>query len=112
MPASTSRSVRSLLAVDQQLGEVAALWVAPKLADPVGSIEVGKHKDVEQLGAWSGTGSSYGLTSAWGQGIRPRARRAARAPGAPSRRGGLPFQSGQERPTPRGIDPDTEESLV
>ena len=40
-----------LLAVDQQLGEGAALRVAPELADPVGSLEVGEHQDVEQLGA-------------------------------------------------------------
>jgi hypothetical protein len=44
-----------LLAVDQQLGEGAALWVAPELADPVGSLEVGEHQDVEELGAGSGT---------------------------------------------------------
>ncbi len=40
-----------LLAVDQELGEVATLWVAPELADPVGSLEVGEHQDVEELGA-------------------------------------------------------------
>ena len=44
-----------LLAVDQELGEGAALRVAPELADPVGSLEVGEHEDVEQLGAWSRT---------------------------------------------------------
>ena len=44
-----------LLAVDQQLGERPALWVAPELADPVGSLEVGEHQDMEQLGAGSGT---------------------------------------------------------
>jgi hypothetical protein len=27
---------------------------SPELADPVGSLEVGKHQDVEQLGAGSG----------------------------------------------------------
>jgi hypothetical protein len=43
-----------LLAVDQQLGEGAALRVAPELADPVGSLEVREHEDVEQLGAGSG----------------------------------------------------------
>jgi hypothetical protein len=41
-------------AVDQQLGEGSALQVAPELSDPVGSLEVGEHKDVEQLGAGSG----------------------------------------------------------
>ena len=40
-----------LLAVDQELGEGAALRVAPELSDPVGSLEVGEHQDVEQLGA-------------------------------------------------------------
>jgi hypothetical protein len=42
-----------LLAVDQKLGEGATLRVAPELADPVGSLEVGEHEDVEQLGARS-----------------------------------------------------------
>jgi hypothetical protein len=40
--------------IDQQLGEGATLWVAPELADPVGSVEVGEHQDVEKLGAGSG----------------------------------------------------------
>jgi hypothetical protein len=40
--------------VYQKLGEGATLRVAPELADPVGSLEVGEHEDVEQLGAWSG----------------------------------------------------------
>jgi len=44
-----------LLAIDQQLGEGAALRVAPELSDPVGSLEVGKHEDVEEFGAGSGT---------------------------------------------------------
>ena len=44
-----------LLAVDQQFGEGATLQVAPELSDPVGSLEVGKHEDVEQFGAGSGT---------------------------------------------------------
>ena len=44
-----------LLAVDQELGEGAALRIAPELADPVGPLEVGEHQDVEQLGAGSGT---------------------------------------------------------
>jgi hypothetical protein len=42
-----------LLAVDQELGEGAALRVPPELADPVGSLEVGERQDVEQLGAGS-----------------------------------------------------------
>jgi hypothetical protein len=44
-----------LLAVDQQLGEGAALRVAPELADPVCPLEVGEHHDVEQLGSGSRT---------------------------------------------------------
>jgi hypothetical protein len=43
-----------LFAVDQELGECAALRVAPELADPVGPLEVGEHEDVKQLGAGSG----------------------------------------------------------
>jgi hypothetical protein len=39
-----------LLAVDQEFGECATLWVAPELSDPVGSLEVGQHEDVEKLG--------------------------------------------------------------
>jgi hypothetical protein len=51
-----------LLAVDQELGEGATLWVAPELADPVGSLEVGEHQDVEQLGAGSRTESVEALS--------------------------------------------------
>jgi hypothetical protein len=43
-----------LLAVDQELGEGAALRVAPELSDPIGALEVAEHQDVEQLGAGSG----------------------------------------------------------
>ena len=32
-----------------------AVRITPELADPVGSLEVGEHEDVEQLGAGSGT---------------------------------------------------------
>jgi hypothetical protein len=42
-----------LLAVDQELAERAALGVAPELSDPVGSLEVRQHEDVEQLGLGS-----------------------------------------------------------
>jgi hypothetical protein len=59
-----------LLAVDQQLGEGAALRVAPELADPVGSLEVREHEDVEKLGA----------------GEPDRARRDILGAGAPARR--------------------------
>ena len=55
MPMSTARSTRVLLAVDQELGEGPARRVPPELADPIGSLEVGEHRDVEQLGAGSGT---------------------------------------------------------
>ncbi len=44
-----------LLAVDQQLGEVPTLGVAPEHTEPVGPLEVGEHEDVEQLGAGSPT---------------------------------------------------------
>jgi hypothetical protein len=44
-----------LLEVDQQLGEGAAFWVSSELSDPVGSLEVGKHQDVEKLGTGSRT---------------------------------------------------------
>ena len=40
-----------LLAVDQELGEGAGLRIAPELPDPVGTVEVGEHQDVEELGA-------------------------------------------------------------
>ena len=43
----------TLLAVDQKLGEGAALRVAPELADRIGAVEVGEHQDTEQLGAGS-----------------------------------------------------------
>jgi hypothetical protein len=36
-----------LLAIDQELGESATLRIAPELSDPVGSLEVGGHEDVE-----------------------------------------------------------------
>ena len=51
-----------LLAVDQQLGEGAALRVAPELSDPVGPLEVGEHEDVEKLGAGSGAECIQALT--------------------------------------------------
>jgi hypothetical protein len=54
MPTSTARSVRSS---SQSISSSAkaALWVAPEHSDPVGSLEVGEHEDVEQLGAGSRT---------------------------------------------------------
>jgi hypothetical protein len=40
-----------LLAVDEELGEGASFRVAPELADPVGSLEVGERQDAEELGS-------------------------------------------------------------
>ena len=45
---------RVLLQVDQQLVEGPRLRVTPEGADRVGSLAVGEHQDVEQLGAWRG----------------------------------------------------------
>ena len=53
MPTSTAPEDPILLAVDQDLREVAALRIAPELTDPVGPLEVGEHEDVEQVGAES-----------------------------------------------------------
>jgi hypothetical protein len=39
-----------LLAVDQQFSEVAALWVAPELTDPVGAAKIREAKDVHKFG--------------------------------------------------------------
>jgi hypothetical protein len=47
-----------LLAVDQEFGEGATLWVAPELADPVGPVEVGEHQTMEKFGALSRTEAS------------------------------------------------------
>ena len=54
-PAASRRAPREmvLLAVDQELGERAALGIAPELSDPVGSLEVRQHEDVERLGPGS-----------------------------------------------------------
>jgi hypothetical protein len=43
-----------LLAVDQQLVQVATLRVVPELADPLGALDTGEHEDVEQLDAGVG----------------------------------------------------------
>jgi hypothetical protein len=53
MPTSTARSVRSSSQSIRSSAEGAALWVAPELSDPVGSLEVGEHEDVEDFGAGS-----------------------------------------------------------
>ena len=67
-PNTTARAALSSW-VDQEFGEDAALWVAPELTDPVGSLEVGEHQDVEQLGAgsrtegvWTGQDTSFEIT--------------------------------------------------
>ena len=56
-----------LLAVDQQLGKFPALWIAPELADPVGTLEVREHQDVKQLGAGSRTEGVEALTPVEGE---------------------------------------------
>jgi hypothetical protein len=49
------RSERAiLLASIRELGEGAALRVAPELTDPLGAVQVGQQLDVEELGAGSG----------------------------------------------------------
>jgi hypothetical protein len=50
-PAEHRPERRVLLAVAQQFGEGAALRITPELADPVGSLEVGKHQ------TWSSSGA-------------------------------------------------------
>jgi len=50
IPTKTARSP-ILLEVDQQLREGAVLRDPLELTDPVGSLEVGEHQDVEQFGA-------------------------------------------------------------
>jgi hypothetical protein len=49
IPTGTALSV--LIAVDEELGEGASFRVAPELADPVGSLEVGERQDAEELGS-------------------------------------------------------------
>ena len=70
VPLAASRRARGpnrpvLLAVDEELGEGPTLRVAPELSDPVGSLEVGEHQDVEKLGegSWA-EGVEAGLESA------------------------------------------------
>jgi hypothetical protein len=53
MPTSTARSVWSSSQSIRSLANVRLLGVALKLSDPVGSLEVGEHEHVEQLGAGS-----------------------------------------------------------
>jgi hypothetical protein len=43
--------VSVLLAVDQELGEGSALWVAPELSDGLDAVEDGSNQDVEHFGA-------------------------------------------------------------
>jgi hypothetical protein len=67
-----------LLAVDQQLGEGAALRVASELADPVGLLEVGEHQDVEELGATSRTEGVEALPESALELVGPHGRRLRR----------------------------------
>jgi hypothetical protein len=53
----------------------AALWVAPELPDPVGSLEVGKREDVEEFGAASGAEGVETLSESALKLVRPYARR-------------------------------------
>lgn len=67
-----------LLAVDQQLGEGPRLRVPSELADPIGSVEVGEHQDVEQARRAgecefaSGTDAAVAPGHLEGQGLRWR----------------------------------------
>jgi hypothetical protein len=74
-----------LLAVDQKFGEGAALWVAPELSDPVGSLEVGEHQDVEEFGAGSGTEGVETLSESAFELVRSHLRRSARGSNSPRR---------------------------
>jgi hypothetical protein len=47
-----------------EIGEGATFRIAPELSDPVGSLEVGEHQDVEKLGAGSGAESAEPLPEA------------------------------------------------
>ena len=60
------------------------LGLRPELADPIGPIEVGKHQDVEQLGAGSGTEGIQNAPAAGAQADRgARGRTLAPAAGVP-----------------------------
>ena len=61
-PKTTARAALSSSRSISSSAKATALWVAPELADPVGSLEVGKHQDVEQLGAGSGAEGVQALT--------------------------------------------------
>ena len=67
IPTSTARSVWSLLAVNQELGEGVPLWVAPELSDPVGALEVG------DIRTWSGSARGAGPSAS----RRSRSRRSS-----------------------------------
>jgi hypothetical protein len=54
IPTSTARSVRSSSQSIKSSAK-ARLCGRPELADPIGSLEVGKHEDVEEFSAGSGT---------------------------------------------------------
>ena len=57
IPTSTARSVRSSSQAIRSSANAQLSEVAPELSDPVGSLEVRQHENVEQLGAWSGAES-------------------------------------------------------
>jgi hypothetical protein len=57
--------------------------VAPELSDPVGSLEVGEHEDVEQLGAGSRTESVQARPESAFELIGPHGRRLRRRTFAP-----------------------------
>jgi hypothetical protein len=69
------------LAVDRELGDGAALWVAPELADPVGPLEVGSSRTWRSSGRAAGQGveafseSAFDLLQVHGSEARPRVRR-------------------------------------
>jgi hypothetical protein len=54
MPTGMARSVRSSSQSIRSSARSGSA-VTPELADPVGSLEVGRHQDVEELGARNGT---------------------------------------------------------
>jgi hypothetical protein len=62
IPMSTARRTRSSSQSISSSAKGAAFRVAPKLADPIGPLEVGEHEDVEQLGAGSGAEGVEALT--------------------------------------------------
>jgi hypothetical protein len=82
-----------LLQVDQQLAKGARLGVAPSLAEPFGSVEVGKTKDVQEFDARRGRQGYDALAEGVfhlleGHGRKPRPRLGRYGPGRAERRRG------------------------